>query len=153
MQIGDFLNRLDGVKSQTNGWIARCPAHDDRNASLSVNEGGDGRILLHCHAGCDPESVAGARGLALSDLFVEKSNGNGRVIEATYDYRDEADKLLFQAVRYTPKGFSQRRPNGAGGWIYKLEDVRRVLYRCSKNVFGTGGPTRKHSETIQQNTG
>jgi hypothetical protein len=36
MTIGDFLNRLEGVKSQKNGWIARCPAHDDRKASLSV---------------------------------------------------------------------------------------------------------------------
>src|SRR5262249_45819455 len=38
-------------------------------------------------------------------------------------------KLLFQAVRYTPKGFNQRRPDGAGGWIYKLDGAPRVLYR------------------------
>jgi len=52
-----------------------------------------------------------------------------RRIVAPYDYRDEAGTLLYQAVRYRPKGFKQRRPDGAGGWIWKLEGVRLVLYR------------------------
>src|SRR5262245_1134355 len=128
MMIGDFLNQLDGVKSQQNGWTARCPAHDDRHASLSVSEGDDGRILIKDHAGCDADAIVSAMNLTMSDLFVEKQS-NGRVIEATYDYRDEAGKLLFQAIRYTPKGFSQRRPDGNGGYIYNLQGVQRVLYR------------------------
>lgn len=129
MTIGDFLNRLDGVKSQKGGWQAKCPAHDDKNPSLSISEGNDGRILLKCHAGCEAAAVAASLNLTLADLFVEsKANGNGKVVEATYDYRDEAGKLLFQAVRYTPKKFSQRRPDGAGGWVWNLEGIRRVLY-------------------------
>src|SRR5215207_9540269 len=55
--------------------------------------------------------------------------GQGREIEKTYDYRDPDGKLLFQVVRYLPKGFSQRRPDGVGGWIWNLEGVKRVLYR------------------------
>ncbi len=47
----------------------------------------------------------------------------------TYDYTDETGKLLFQAVRYEDKGFSQRRPNDNGGWIWNLEGVRKVVYR------------------------
>lgn len=130
MQIGDFLNRLDKcTPAKGGGWVSRCPAHADKIPSLSVKEGNDGRILLKCHAGCEADSVAGALSLKLSDLFVEKSNGNGKVIDATYDYRDEAGNLLFQAIRYTPKGFSQRRPDGAGGFIYNLQGVPRVLYR------------------------
>jgi P4 family phage/plasmid primase-like protien len=54
--------------------------------------------------------------------------GKGRIV-ATYDYRDEQGTLLSQAVRYTPKGFSQRRPDGQGGWIADLKGVRRVPYR------------------------
>src|SRR5215472_17342102 len=46
----------------------------------------------------------------------------------SYDYRDEAGKLLFQVMRYEPKGFKQRRPDGRGGWSWKLEDIRRVPY-------------------------
>lgn len=141
MTIGDFLNRLDGVRSQQNGWIVRCPAHDDRHASLSVSLGADDRILLNCHAGCATDLVVGALNLALSDLFVEKSNGAGRVIETTYDYRDEAGKLLFQAIRYTPKGFSQRRPDGAGGFVYNLHGVPRVLYRLPELLAADLGET------------
>lgn len=47
---------------------------------------------------------------------------------ATYSYLDEAGVLLYQVLRYDPKTFRQRRPDGAGGWIWKLGDVRRVLY-------------------------
>jgi putative DNA primase/helicase len=50
-------------------------------------------------------------------------------IVKTYDYTDERGDLLFQAVRYRPKDFKQRRPDGNGGWIWKLSDVRRVPYR------------------------
>ncbi len=45
-----------------------------------------------------------------------------------YDYVDEEGALLYQAVRKKPKGFFQRRPNGKGGWINSLGEVRRVLY-------------------------
>jgi hypothetical protein len=48
---------------------------------------------------------------------------------ATYDYRDEAGNLLYQTVRYAPKDFRQRRPDGAGGWTWNLDGVQRVLYR------------------------
>ena len=48
---------------------------------------------------------------------------------ATYAYHDENGELLFEVVRYQPKGFAQRRPDGTGGWIWNLDQVRRVLYR------------------------
>ena len=52
-----------------------------------------------------------------------------RRILATYDYRDENGKLLYQVVRHASKDFRQRRPDGNGGWHYNLNEVRRVLYR------------------------
>jgi len=57
-----------------------------------------------------------------------------RIIIATYDYRDETGKLLYQVVRYAPKDFRQRRPDDKGDWIYNLEGVRRVLYRLPELV-------------------
>src|SRR5262245_48595178 len=39
------------------GWLARCPAHDDHNPSLSISVGNDGRTLVHCHAGCSQDQV------------------------------------------------------------------------------------------------
>ena len=51
------------------GWICRCPAHDDRQPSLSIAEGDDGRVLVHCHAGCATTHVLAAIGLELRDLM------------------------------------------------------------------------------------
>jgi putative DNA primase/helicase len=63
-----LLARLDGVRrTSTNSWVARCPAHDDRDPSLSVALR-DGRALLHCFAGCSPEAVLEAVGLTWRDL-------------------------------------------------------------------------------------
>ena len=45
---------------------ARCPAHEDRDPSLSLRDGDDGRLLVKCHAGCDGRDVLAAlRGLGL----------------------------------------------------------------------------------------
>jgi Protein of unknown function (DUF3631)/CHC2 zinc finger len=58
-----------------------------------------------------------------------KPKAGARKIVATYPYVDETGKLLFEVVRYQPKGFSQRRPDGKGGWIPDLDGVRLVPYR------------------------
>lgn len=50
------------------GWVAHCPAHDDRKPSLSIAEGRDGRCLIRCHAGCSPEAVLRALALTFVDL-------------------------------------------------------------------------------------
>jgi hypothetical protein len=49
-----------GGRRVGNGWIARCPAHDDRNPSLSLSTGKDGKVLLRCHAGCNQAQVIDA---------------------------------------------------------------------------------------------
>lgn len=107
------------------GWQFRCPAHEDRKPSGSLSEGDDGRALVHCHGGCDCGAILARLGLTLADLMPEPAE---RRIVATYDYTDEGGQLLYQAVRYDPKDFRQRRPDGNGGWIWNLTDTRRVLY-------------------------
>jgi putative DNA primase/helicase len=111
-----------------------CPAHDDRNPSLSVSQGNEG-VVLYCHAGCTTEDVVAALGLTMADLF-DTPKSNASDIVATYDYTDENGTLLFQVVRFTGKKFRQRRPDGQGGWIWKLGDTRRVLYRLPKVIKG-----------------
>ncbi len=87
MTASSFVSLLDSrsLKPQRNaqGWMARCPAHEDRRASLSVSEGQDGRILLRCHAGCETENICAALGIKVADLFPEatsarSSSSNGR---------------------------------------------------------------------------
>jgi putative DNA primase/helicase len=58
-----------------------------------------------------------------------RSQPDRGVIVATYPYLDHSGKLLFEAVRYMPKRFSQRRPDGAGGWKWNLVGIQRVPYR------------------------
>jgi hypothetical protein len=126
------LDRLPGVKPNGAGFIACCPAHEDRNPSLKVSQGDDGRVLLHCHAGCDLDAVLTALDLRQADLFDQsapKAEGNGRKILAAYPYLDEAGAELFQVVRFVPKAFRQRRADPNGGWIWSIGDTRRVLYR------------------------
>ncbi|ADW21638.1 toprim domain-containing protein [Thermus scotoductus] len=53
-------------------WQGHCPAHDDRNPSLSISLK-EGRILLHCHAGCAPEAVLEAVGLTWRDLYAREA--------------------------------------------------------------------------------
>lgn len=124
------LSQLADVRESNGGYQARCPAHDDRKASLSIGQGDDGRALLHCHAGCDTKAICRALGLRTTELFAndQETNGLGRII-AAYDYRDADGTLLFQVVRYEPKDFRQRRPNGNGGWNWKLGCTKRVLFR------------------------
>ncbi len=69
------LIALLNAKRSGKGWIANCPAHDDRTPSLSINEGADGRALLKCHAGCPTENVLAAVGLKTTDLFPKRHNG------------------------------------------------------------------------------
>ncbi len=66
------LQRLEGVRQAGAGAIAKCPAHPDRTASLSIATGTDGRVLLRCHAGCPALAIVHAIGLELSDLFVRR---------------------------------------------------------------------------------
>jgi len=68
--IRAFLSLLKDVKiTGTDQWSARCPAHDDSVASLSISKGSDDQVLLHCHAGCTPEQIVKAVGLEMIDLF------------------------------------------------------------------------------------
>jgi hypothetical protein len=77
-----LLAKLPGAKKTGTGWSARCPAHDDRRASLSIALGDDGVVLVRCHAGCDPAAILAAIGLKLADLFPPKTgptpNRNGK---------------------------------------------------------------------------
>ena len=66
------IARLSQVRQRGKGWAARCPAHDDKGPSLSINEGDDGRVLLHCFAGCAAAGVVAALGLTLAHLFPQR---------------------------------------------------------------------------------
>jgi hypothetical protein len=162
LTVSDVLALVDGVRRSGSGYAARCGAHEDGKQSLSISEGDDGRVLLYCHAGCSLEAICTALDIEPRQLFpagsapVRKRNGahlvkarpasqppseaqagqpsgKARVVSA-YPYTDESGALLYEVVRFDPKDFRQRRPDGNGGHHWSIKDVRRVLYRLPSVV-------------------
>jgi hypothetical protein len=68
MSLEAVLARLRGVRPNTTGYMALCPAHADKRPSLSLRHI-NGRILIFCFAGCPVESICGALGIRVRDLF------------------------------------------------------------------------------------
>ena len=119
------------------GWMAKCPAHEDRNPSLSIREV-DGKVLLHCHAGCSQRDVIAAlqsRGLweaGDSQEWREWHDGIRYRVEwgtpvQEYKYTDREGSHLYSVVRFEPKDFKPGYRE-AGRWIWK-KHPRQVLYR------------------------
>ncbi len=135
MNIDTVLSKLQGWRRAGSQWKALCPAHDDKNPSLSIAEK-DGRILLNCFSGCTTEAVLTALKMEANDLYVDAKRQKRKIV-ASYDYVDELGGLLYQKVRYEPKAFIQRRPRGRDGWVERLDGVRRVLYKLPSVLAAT----------------
>lgn len=66
MNAEQIANGLDRARRSGRSWSACCPAHEDRSPSLSITDTGDGKVLVHCFAGCSQEDVIESlRGLGL----------------------------------------------------------------------------------------
>ena len=79
--VEKVLDKLDGARGSKGSWRALCPAHEDREPSLSITEGDDGRALLKCFAACDTENVVAALGLEMKELF-ESRNGHKKELHS-----------------------------------------------------------------------
>ena len=124
MREAQVLAESLGGRRVGNQYMAQCPAHNDRNPSLSITTK-DGKLLFHCHSGCPQHAVLKAlreRGA----LGRAERPENRRIVES-YDYRDLAGELLYQVVRFDPKDFRPRYSDGAGGWIWRKHPTQ-VLY-------------------------
>lgn len=121
-----------GGKRSGKGWLMQCPVpkHDDKNPSCLISDG-DRNPLVTCLAGCDRRDIIAAlkaEGNWPDPLPANDPTKQHREIVATYDYTDEDGELRYQIVRFQPKAFLQRRPDGRGGWEWK-KDPRQILYR------------------------
>ena len=153
-----ILSKLQKVKGAGHDkWSALCPAHEDKKPSLSIGLSEDGKVLLHCHAGCSHKEILAALNLQEKDLFPTSTTSSavaqdaetvranhiaekllenckpvtkviGEIDSCTYDYVDLNANLLYQVIRRPGKDFRQRRPDGHGGWIWNMKDTPRVLY-------------------------
>jgi P4 family phage/plasmid primase-like protien len=110
-----ILDRLDGVRRNgDNNAIARCPAHDDRNPSLSLRAI-ENQTLVYCHAGCAVRDVLAAIEMTMGDLFNDPKG-------ATYRYDDG------RFVHRSPdKDFKQSGNTKGPTTLYRLANVTRVV--------------------------
>ena len=139
LQLFEAVKSLPKFKETKSGqYRACCPAHDDKNPSLSITHKGD-KLLLNCFAGCSYQDIKGALLNGQGSPEIPKkakvkgqSNGNGYGDpEAIYSYQDENGDLLYQKLRFkTPggKSFAFRKPDANNGWVWGLDGVRKVLY-------------------------
>ncbi|MDA0835522.1 MAG: AAA family ATPase [Planctomycetota bacterium] len=153
------LEHFVDARKQGDGYQARCPAHHDVNPSLSINIGDDGRILLHCHAGCKIDVICEAIGVKKADLFslnhssrkndVEEESstpsptfqtwrealaeyeGQFGPVTMTYDYHDLDGILVGVICRWDKNSRKTIRPIALidGSWQLKQMPAPRPLYR------------------------
>jgi hypothetical protein len=111
--------------------LAPCPFHDDRKPSLSVNRDSG---PWHCFAGCG----GGTAQDFARRLGVDPPDRRKQDPMAAYDYQDRESKIVYQVVRYHPKKFLQRRPDGKGGWAWDLKGITQVPYNLPEVLKAEG---------------
>ena len=116
-----------------NSYLGLCPAHEDRNPSLSLTLG-DNKILLNCHAGCSFDGIVSAVGMNQSQFFVHSDNSKTpqKKEVCRYRYEKKDGKHAFDVVRLEPKTFRPQRPDGK----WSLEGVERVPYSLPELLQG-----------------
>lgn len=139
-KFAPVYGELQNAKPSGDGWMqARCPLHEDKNPSLGYSTAtGQWSCFSGCGKGDAFEFLVRTTGRPFKDVLVSlgerfglpppSSNGDGTG-PIVYPYRDETGALLFEVLRGPGKKFYQRKPNGNGGWVNNVKDVRLVLYR------------------------
>ena len=152
------LAKALGGESRNGQILAPGPGHSatDRSLSIRIDANAPHGFVVHSFAGDDPikcrdyiyeraglsawKPNGGKRKRASSDAIdaaimaataavgQQSKSPRGQIV-ATYDYVDAGGTLLYQVLRYEPKDFRQRQPDGKGGWIWSAGERRRVLYR------------------------
>ncbi|MCX5671419.1 MAG: hypothetical protein NTU94_08895 [Planctomycetota bacterium] len=115
--VQHILDHLDRVTGGPDQFMAKCPAHKDRHASLSIGHGEDGRALLNCHAGCTVQTILAALKLSEVDLFPPKARPQHRHKPMIFETPGAAAETLARTLKAKP----------AGSWTYYNADGTEAL--------------------------
>ena len=78
--------------------VARCPAHEDKNPSLTWRICDDGTLLVKCWVGCSAHDIVAALGLKLRDLFVNQHVDRRRLDHQRIDYKQALAVLRLETM-------------------------------------------------------
>ncbi len=92
MIASQFADHVGARITGPGRWQAHCPAHRDRSPSLSIREGRDQRVLLHCFSGCSHSAIAIALGLKISDLFSTRPLSPQQLAQVTKQREEETQR-------------------------------------------------------------
>ena len=121
MNTNHILSKLEKVRPSGKGaWMACCPAHNDRNPSMRIADKGD-RILLHCYAGCAPQSILAALGMTYSDLFADDNDHWTPTVNLRDVAIDEARMVISMA--------QNKRDSGEKLTSAELQEEREAIMR------------------------
>ncbi len=129
MTINTLLNGLDRIRETGHGkYVTRCPAHDDRSPSLAIKDCGDGRVLLHCFAGCETEDVLNAIGLTFSDVMPERIGVNHSYRPQSFDARQVLATLDHESLVVAIIGadFLEHNEIDKPTWSRLAQGVQRI---------------------------
>lgn len=145
-----ILNRLHGLKECRGRYMALCPAHDDKEPSLSIGYE-NSKVLLKCHAGCTVDAICKAIGINTRDLFddTRRASQRGRAsmrddlhatIHLSAKTRGERHRAASDSPPSSCKGATQpiataSNEVSAGCTLQAYADLKRLPVECLKG-FG-----------------
>lgn len=157
MDLHDILGRLRGVKgpSSSGEYTAKCPSHDDKQASLCIRSGDKG-IVLKCQAGCACEDVCRALGVEVKDLFFRPLPGSGR---QRFKAAERSGTDLVPGMKvHTAKQFESY--DAAYGHIGRVERVYpycdergKLLFEVARIRLPEGGKTFRQHRPVDASKG
>lgn len=140
MIADNFLQRLDRVRRTGPGkWQACCPAHDDRGPSLSVTETDDGKVLVHCFAGCGVHEITAAVGMDIADLFPPRES-SGKPMRRPFPAAD-----VLRAIGHEALVVAAAARTMANEGQLTVADLERVIEAASRIQAGVTAAGLHHA--------
>jgi hypothetical protein len=172
IRLDNLIAKLSDVSKSGDGYVARCPAHDDSTPSLSFGLSKTGKIVIHCHAGCTLDAIALAIGLDKSTLLHGQPKGHGKKAAAGKDKKAEVlppgeylcrivsireDRKSDDSIQWAVKFLVASGEHKGNGWIYDTwkfdaQGLPHIKHACKSFGFDMAGTVDLQREALEGKT-